>query len=334
MKKFSHTIVGGTFDRFHAGHQKLLDTVFAASDFVTIGISTEKLYKNKLLANIIESFETRKKYVQTFVNNNNVEDRVNIIAIDDIYGTTLQEKNIDAIFVTEKNKEAAGLINEKRKVIGFPPLHIVLVPFVKGNDGKVISSDRIRKGEIDRAGNSYQLLFSETSLTLPHSLRSKLREPIGKVVQDLRDVISGSSHPVVIAVGDIVALTFFANDQQANVSIVDFKTRRHVLHGSDEISLNALQPTISAKNSAGKIEKEAVKRLNQAIATFLETGEKQTIKIDGEEDLLTLPAILLSPLGSVVVYGQFDRGAVIVTVTEEKKQDITALVKQFEACYS
>jgi len=51
--------------------------------------------------------------------------------------------------------------------------------------------------------------------------------------------------------------------------------------------------------------------------------------IKGEEDLLTLPAILLAPLGAIVIYGQKDVGAVVVEVTEEIKQKISNIINQF-----
>jgi pantetheine-phosphate adenylyltransferase len=329
--KYSHTIVGGTFDRFHLGHEKLLNTAFEQSVHVTIGISTEKLYKNKLLANTIEDYKQREKYIREYINKNKLDERAYYISIDNIYGTSLTDKDIDAIIVTEDNVNTANLINQKRSEIGFSQLEIITFPFVTGNDGEVISSGRIRKGEIDRKGNSYQSFFADTSLVLPETLRTVLREPIGTITQNLQSIKNADkSVPMIIAVGDIVALSFFSFGSQADVSVVDFKTRRHELHGDDEISLNALNPTFSCKNPAGKIEKEAVLILRKAIEEFIQTGIKQTIKIIGEEDLMTLPAILFAPLQSVVVYGQYDQGAVIVEVTEQKKQEIAQLLKKFE----
>ena len=54
------------------------------------------------------------------------------------------------------------------------------------------------------------------------------------------------------------------------------------------------------------------------------------IKIQGEEDLLALPAILLAPLGSVVIYGQKDLGVVVVEVTEEKKEEVKKIINLFQ----
>jgi pantetheine-phosphate adenylyltransferase len=330
-KKYSQAIVGGTFDRFHVGHKKLLDSAFAESENVTIGVSTEKLYRKKFLANTIEEYTKREAYIKDYIRKHNADNRTSLVAIEDIYGTTLKQKDIDVIFITEENSQAADLINQKRSEIGFSPLEIIIVPYVTGNDGQVISSERIRRGEIDRVGTSYQDIFRDKSLTLPHRLRVLLRNPIDNVIQNIEDLFEGKENiPMIIAVGDIVALSLFERGRQADVSVVDFKTRRHELKDTEEVSLHALNPTFSSKNAAGKIENEAALLLGKSIDSFLQSGEKQTLKIIGEEDLLALPAILLAPLQSLVVYGLYDQGAVIVEVTEEKKQEIVEIVKKFE----
>jgi len=41
--------------------------------------------------------------------------------------------------------------------------------------------------------------------------------------------------------------------------------------------------------------------------------------VEGKEDILTLVAVVLAPLGSLVAYGQPDRGIVIVVVSDVEK---------------
>ena len=72
-------------------------------------------------------------------------------------------------------------------------------------------------------------------------------------------------------------------------------------------------------------------KIKQTIKRVLDDRENVTIVIDGEEDLLALPAILLAPLKSMVLYGQMDLGVVLVEVTEEMKEKVAGLVKKFES---
>ena len=66
-QKFKHVVLGGTFDKFHLGHKKLLEKAFEVGKKITIGIATEEIYKNKFLFESIEPFEVRKISVEKFV---------------------------------------------------------------------------------------------------------------------------------------------------------------------------------------------------------------------------------------------------------------------------
>ncbi len=52
--------------------------------------------------------------------------------------------------------------------------------------------------------------------------------------------------------------------------------------------------------------------------------------MDGEEDLLTLVAILVAPAGSIVAYGQPEIGIVLVRISEDKKDEIQALIDRMK----
>jgi len=57
-------------------------------------------------------------------------------------------------------------INKKRKEKQYPKLKIVLAPNVLGNDKKIITSKRIRKGEINKDGYNYFSLFKNNKKLL------------------------------------------------------------------------------------------------------------------------------------------------------------------------
>ena len=58
-------------------------------------------------------------------------------------------------------------------------------------------------------------------------------------------------------------------------------------------------------------------------------GEKPVmVLIDGEEDLLTIPAVIEAPLGAVVFYGQPFEGVVAVKVDERSKASARETVQR------
>ncbi|HEX8931888.1 MAG TPA: adenylyltransferase/cytidyltransferase family protein, partial [Patescibacteria group bacterium] len=44
--RYKKAVVGGTFDHFHQGHQKLLDAAFEESTEVAIGLTTAHMYEH------------------------------------------------------------------------------------------------------------------------------------------------------------------------------------------------------------------------------------------------------------------------------------------------
>src|SRR5207253_2090964 len=110
--------------------------------------------------------------------------------------------------------------------------------------------------------------------------------------------------PVVIAIGDIISASLSKIGLTADISIIDYKSRRHKLvHGLPNAYISE-KASKTIGNPPGTIQSAAVQAYIQALQEFLQTGNKQIIVIDGEEDLLALPSILLAPLQAVVLYGQ------------------------------
>jgi pantetheine-phosphate adenylyltransferase len=329
--KFKRSIVGGTFDRFHLGHGKLLQSACEQSEYVIIGIATDELFKGKSYADIIEDFTTRKNSVSDFLSQQGLENRYEIVPIHDFYGTSLEDQNLDAIFITESNEENVMKMNKAREEKGFKPLEISIVPYVMGNDDEIISSERIRKGEIDRQGNSYIKLFaSQETFVLPEDKREEFRAPIGPLETEMRNVIASlDSKTLLIAVGDIVAQTLSELGRTADISVIDGKTRREVLMQDLEVSFSEARRK-TASNPAGTITQKAAISLHDAIADYETTHQRQLIVISGEEDLLAIPSILFSPLHAVVVYGQFDQGIVVVKASEQNKKRVYDLFRKFQ----
>jgi pantetheine-phosphate adenylyltransferase len=145
--KYNKVAVGGTFDKFHDGHKKLLSTAFQIGNKVEIGVTSDEFGG---LKGDIDSCEERIGNLKSFFS-----DKSNFIVIplDDPYGTTIYDSDFDAIVVSEETEPTAVEINEIRISKGMKPLDIVVVSFVLAYDGNPISSTRIRRGEINQNGN-------------------------------------------------------------------------------------------------------------------------------------------------------------------------------------
>jgi len=336
--KYKNIIFGGTFDHFHLGHRKLIDEAFKNGENIAIGITTEKLLKGKILPLVIESYQARKDAVVKYLTEKSYLKRSKIIPLNDIFGNSKTEKNIDAIVVTSQTKNNALKINQWRKENKFQPLQIIEVPLLRGDDGQIISSERIRLGEIDREGNPHLKLFEKT-LLLPDSLKNELRKPIGKTFTSTETVVRyiDISDNIIIAVGDIINKELIDNGFEPDVKVVDFRTRR------EKIKNILFQKIFKASSSvfvnrAGTINAKAVEQLDKLIkeagpstpTLIAQDDKKPWFLVNGEEDLLALPAILLAPLNSIVMYGQYGVGVVVIEVTEEIKKKIEKIIKQFQ----
>ena len=71
-------------------------------------------------------------------------------------------------------------------------------------------------------------------------------------------------------------------------------------------------------------------KLSVGVLTVNNHDEPSQILVIGEEDLATLPAIVLAPLKSSIIYCQPDLGMVHILVTTDAKRDAWDLLSQFD----
>lgn len=77
--------------------------------------------------------------------------KVRTMELNDRYGITL-DADIDYIVISPETYDVALTINELRKERGKNPIKILKVAHAKAADGQIISSTRIKAGEIDEHG--------------------------------------------------------------------------------------------------------------------------------------------------------------------------------------
>ena len=155
-KRISLITVGGTFDVLHKGHWFLLEEAYMLGEKILIGLTTDKFVKSMRKSHPVDCYDKRFTELTKFIAERKLGERTIIVPISDKYGPTIGNRphsdEIEGILVSEETEQGAEAINQIRVDEGKKPLLIIVVKMVMADDGKPISSTRIRKQEVDRFG--------------------------------------------------------------------------------------------------------------------------------------------------------------------------------------
>lgn len=144
MSGYKKVAVGGTFDVFHRGHRALLDKAFEVGESVLIGLASDVMAGEGAA-----DYEKRKGALEDLLE---PEGRYDIVELNEPLGDAATDGTIDAIVVSEETATRALEINEVRQNRGLNALEIISIPLVTAEDGKPMSSTRVKRGEIDKEG--------------------------------------------------------------------------------------------------------------------------------------------------------------------------------------
>lgn len=173
---------------------------------------------------------------------------------------------------------------------------------------------------------------------LPKELRSSFRDPIGKLftgnfdtaAKEASNYIKNSNPIITMSIGDFCTKTLFDVGFFSDIVIYDNKT-----HRTQEVVLNLdSYHYFETFNPPEWILIEGWDCIKTAIAFCIENNCRVRVHITGEEDLLVIPAIILLPLESIVVYGQpkmnTEEGIVVAPITSSLKKLAQDLLDKFE----
>ena len=149
--RYSKVATGGTFDGLHAGQRRLLEKSFELGGEVVIGLTSDEFAMKHGKAPR-RPYVERKAELEAFIERRFPGRRYVIAQLDDFFGPGIASKDVTALVASPETGARVGLANAFRAERGFPPLELVVVDWVPAEDGKPISSTRIRNGEIDEEG--------------------------------------------------------------------------------------------------------------------------------------------------------------------------------------
>jgi pantetheine-phosphate adenylyltransferase len=312
------TALGGTFDHFHIGHQSFIDYAFKYGYRLIIGITDDKFTRTKDFPQSMQPYKVRAKAVHNYCKKNNILHE--IVPLSDPYGPTIDRENrkIDSLCVTEETMPGAEKIGEIRKVSGMRELTVMIAPLVNNELGQPLHAIQIRSGKTNRWGKSYSKLFSK-DIEINKAQRSFLSKPLGPITK----AATHKKNTIVAVVGDYALNQFIEKKWIYTIGVFDKLTQREP-YGTKH--LDELTPDVEIDNPAGLISLDSLKKVD--LIDFSDNENKKHILVNGEEDLVTIPLILLMPLNSLIYYGQPNEGMVLLKVTEDLKEKISKLLFQ------
>jgi cytidyltransferase-like protein len=149
--RFRKVATGGTFDHIHAGHKRLLERSFEVGDHVIIGLTSDE-FVAKVGKKPDYDYATRERALREYVEKNFPGRKYTIAKLYDYFGPGIAQSDVEALVASPETAQRLELANSMRAEKGFPPLELVTVDWIEAEDGKPISSTRIRSGEIDEEG--------------------------------------------------------------------------------------------------------------------------------------------------------------------------------------
>lgn len=145
LPTFKSVALGGTFDRLHNGHRKLL-TLAAGSctSKLIIGITGDIMLSKKKGKDQIRPYADRKEEVLSFLKAIKPGLDYEPVELADPFGPTITDASIEAIVVSSETVAGAHAINTRRQEAGLAPIATLVM---RRSESATLSSTFIRERE-------------------------------------------------------------------------------------------------------------------------------------------------------------------------------------------
>ena len=164
-------------------------------------------------------------------------------------------------------------------------------------------------------------------MKLPDSLRDQLKIPLGILLPESQTDKANikkhfSENSYIITVGDRTTEKMIEFGLIPSLQIIDNQEKR-VKREPPKLA-NATELTVD--NPAAEITSQSVDIIKKAFTM----RPPVRLCVNGEEDLLVIPACVHAPENAIVLYGQPNEGLVIVKITPEIRNKTQKLLDSME----
>ena len=166
--------------------------------------------------------------------------------------------------------------------------------------------------------------MESVSRRVPEKNRELFKEPLGRDLQE-KELTVIDKRSKMITVGDVVSLTAVKHGIIPDLSIYDGMTeRKEMTEFAVLVKSRGWEETV-VRNEAGTITAELITAVKNAL-----NGKNEIVRVDGEEDLAVIPCILLSPIGTNIIYGWPGKGMMLIVTDESIRKKAQYLMERTE----
>ncbi|WP_291765472.1 GTP-dependent dephospho-CoA kinase family protein [Caldivirga sp. UBA161] len=130
----------------------------------------------------------------------------------------------------------------------------------------------------------------------------------------VKELFNDFNLSIIATVGDVVSFNVAAYWRKPDLRVIDLSTRRSTIIQHSDID----GVVYRVRNERSTLNYESFSIMRNAYASVL-SGNRVTIIVDGEEDLLAIPAVLEAPGNTGILYGLYTGYLVLIPVVNEYK---------------
>ncbi|KAG9097631.1 hypothetical protein FS749_005871 [Ceratobasidium sp. UAMH 11750] len=128
------TAIGGTFDYLHPGHKILLSmSAWITTSKLIVGVTDDSLLTKKANRQYIQPISSRTASVCSFVKMFKPSIVCDAVPIQDVYGPTAWDSDIQALVVSRETLNGASSIAQIRSEKSLPPLDLFVIDVISSS---------------------------------------------------------------------------------------------------------------------------------------------------------------------------------------------------------
>ncbi|KAF7440633.1 hypothetical protein PC9H_000979 [Pleurotus ostreatus] len=134
--------LGGTFDHLHAGHKILLSMgAWIASEKLIAGVTDDALLGSKSNKDLLQPLPVRISRILQFLRLFNPHIHYDVVPINDVYGPTGWDPNVQGLVVSKETLGGAAAIAKHREAHSLPALQTFVIDVISSSDAKLEHDD-------------------------------------------------------------------------------------------------------------------------------------------------------------------------------------------------